>query len=83
MLCSHNWAFYIQGSWVSISCCGTWSGYMHKVYIALQELLAVSLMLCKMAFQLSNKMVNLQSDNIVATAYLCNQGGTAYSSFSD
>ena len=58
----HHWAFYIQGLGVPISCYGTWSGSMHKVHIALQELQAIVPMLCKMAFQLSNKVVALHLD---------------------
>ena len=45
--------------------------------IALQELQAVALMLCKMALRLSGKMVVLHLDNSIAKAFLCNQGGTA------
>ena len=32
-------------------------------------------MLCRMAFQLSGKVVTLQLDNNIAKAYLCNPGG--------
>ena len=45
-------------------------------HIALQELQAVVIMLCRMAFCLSGKMVPLHLDNSTAKAYLCNQGGT-------
>ena len=51
---------------------------MHRVHIALQELQAVELMLYKMAFQLSGKVIALYLDNSTAKAYLCNQGGTAF-----
>ena len=68
---------YIQGSWIPISCCGTWSSFMHMVLIALQELQAVALMPCKMAFWLSNKVVALHLDNSTAKVYLYNQMDTA------
>ena len=70
-------AFYLQGSGVSISCCGTWCGSVCRVHITLQELQAIALMLCKMVFQLSGKVVVLHLDNFIAKVYLCNQGGTA------
>ena len=41
-----------------------------------QELQAVAVMLCRMAFCLSGKVVALHLDNSTAKAYLCNQGGT-------
>ena len=65
---SHHWAIYIQGSGVPVSCCGTWCGSVHRMHISL---------LCKMAFQLSSKVIALHLDNNAAKAYLCNQGGTA------
>ena len=46
------------------------------VHIALQELQAVTLMLCKIAFQLSRKAVALHLDNSTAKAYLFSQDGT-------
>ena len=45
-------------------------------HIALQELQAIAMMLCRMAFCLSGKVVALHLDNNTAKAYLCNQGGT-------
>ena len=45
-------------------------------HIALKELQAVAMMLCRMAFCLSSKVVALHLDNSTAKAYLCNQGGT-------
>ena len=71
----HHQAFNVQGSGVPISCCGTWSGSLHRVHIALQELQDATLMLCKMVFQLSNKVVALHLGNNPAKAYLCNQDG--------
>ena len=44
------WAFHFQGSCFPFSCNGTWSRYMGKVHIGLQELKAFELRLCKMAF---------------------------------
>ena len=35
------------------------------------------MMLCRMAFHLSGKLVALHLDNSTPKAYLCNQGGTA------
>ena len=66
----HHW-------WVPISCCGTWSSSMYKVYIPLLELQAVAFILCKVAFQFPIKVVALHLDSSIAKAYLCNQGGTA------
>ena len=49
--------------------------YIFKVHIALQELQAVSLMLQKVAFQCSGKVVALHLDSSSATVNLCYQGG--------
>ena len=52
-------------------------GSMCRAHIALQELQAITMMLYRMAFHLSGKVVALHLDNsIMAKAYLCNQGGT-------
>ena len=67
---------YFHGSGDPISCCGNWSASMHKVHIALQGLQAVVLLLCKMTFYLSGKVVSLHLDNSTDKAYLCNQRGT-------
>ena len=48
---------------------------MCRAHIALQELQPVAMMLCRMAFHLSSKVVSLHFDNSTAKAYLCNQGG--------
>ena len=48
---------------------------MCKVNIALQEPQAVSLMLHRMVFHLTGKVVALHMDSNTAEAYLCNQGG--------
>ena len=73
---STNWAFYFQGSGLYLSVSGSWSGSMYRAHIALQELQAVAMMLHRMAFCLSGKMVALDLDNSMAKAYLCNQGST-------
>ena len=49
---------------------------MWRAHVALQELQADAMMLCRMAFHLSSKVVVLCLDNSTAKAYLCNQGGT-------
>ena len=49
---------------------------MCRAHIALQELQAIAMMLHRMAFCLSGKLVALHFDNNTAKAYLCNQGGT-------
>ena len=47
-----------------------------RAHIALLELQVVVVMLCRMVFCLSGKVVALHLDNSTAKAYLCNQGGT-------
>ena len=69
-----HWAFYFQGSGLLFSVRGSWSGSMCRAYTALQELQAVAMILHRMAFQLSSKVVALHLDNSTAKAYLCNQG---------
>ena len=71
-----HWAFYFQGSGLPLSVSGTWSGSLSRAHIALQELQAVAVMLRRMAFCLSGRVVALHLDNSTAKAYLCNQGGT-------
>ena len=71
-----HWAFYFQGSGLPLSVSGAWSGCWSRAHITLQELQAVAIMLCKMAFCLSGKVVALHLDKSTAKAYLCNQGGT-------
>ena len=70
-----HWAFYFQGSGLPLSISGTWSGSLSRAHIALQELQAVAVMLRRMAFCLSGKVVALHLDNSTAKVYLCNQGG--------
>ena len=69
---------HLLGILLPLSVHGFWLGSISGVHIALQVLQAVALMLCRMAFQLSHKVVVLQSDNSTAKVNLCNQGGTVY-----
>ena len=71
-----HWAFYFQGSGLPLSVSECWPGSMCRTHIILQELQAVAMMLCNMAFHLSGKQVALHLDNSTAKTYLCNQGGT-------
>ena len=71
-----HWAFYYQGSGLPLSGSGSWFGSMCRSHIALQELQAIPMMLHRMVFCLSGKIVALHLDNSTAKAYLCNQGGT-------
>ena len=71
-----HWAFYFQGCGLPLSVSGAWSGSLCRAHIALQELQAVAIMLHRMAFCLSGKVVALHLDNNTAKAYLCNEGGT-------
>ena len=73
-----HWAFYFQGSGLPLSVSGAWSDSLSRAHIALQELQAVAIMLHRMAFCLSGKVVALHLDNSTAKAYLWNQGGTVY-----
>ena len=57
---------------------GSWSGAMYWAYNALWELQLVAMMLHKISFQLSGKVVPLNLDNCTGKAYLCNQGGTVF-----
>ena len=71
-----HWAFYFQGFGLPFSVSGSWSCSLCRDHISLQEFQAIVMMLCRMAFCLSSKVVALQLDNSTAKAYLCNQGGT-------
>ena len=71
-----HWAFYFQGSGLPLSVSGSWLGSLCRAHIALQELQAIAMMLHKIAFHLSGKVVALHLDNSTAKVYLCNQGGT-------
>ena len=63
-----HWAFYSQGSGLPLSVSGYWYCSMCRAHIALQELQAVAMMLHRMAFQLSGKVVALHLDNSTAKA---------------
>ena len=69
-------AFYFQGSGLPLLVSGCWSHSLCRAHITLQELQTIAMMLHRMAFHLSGKVVALHLDNITAKAYLCNQGGT-------
>ena len=71
-----HWAFYFQDCGLPLSVSGAWSGSLSSAYTALQQLQAVAIMLRRMAFCLSVKVVALHLDNSTAKVYLCNQGGT-------
>ena len=71
-----HWAFYFQGSGLPLSVSGSWYSFLCRAHITLQELWAIAMMLCRMAFHFSGKVVALHLDNSTAKAYLCNQGGT-------
>ena len=49
---------------------------MCRAHIALQEFQAIAMILHRMAFHLSGKVVALHLDNSTAKAYLCSHGGT-------
>ena len=68
--------FYFQGLGLPVSFSGSWSYSIHKVHIALQEPQMVLLMLQRMAFSLSGKVVIFYLDNSTAKAYECYQGST-------
>ena len=73
---SHG-AFYFQRTRFPLTYSGTWPGSVYNIHIVLQELYAVALMLCKMAFQLPCKVVALPLDTSTTKAYLCNKSGRA------
>ena len=64
--------FYFQGPGLPLLVSGPWSGSMCRAHIALQELQAVAMVLCRMAFHLSGKVVALHLDSSTAKVYLCN-----------
>ena len=67
-----HWAFYFQGSGLPLSISGSWSGSMCRANITLLKLQAIAMMLHRMGFHLSGKVVALHLDNSTANAYLCN-----------
>ena len=70
------WAFYFQGSGLPLLVSGSWSGSLCRAHITLQELQAIAMMLHRIPFCLSDKVVVLPLDNSTAKADLCNQDGT-------
>ena len=66
---SHSVGFLFSGFCVTLSMNGPWSWSMYSVHIDLQEHQAIALMLFRMAFQLSSKVVGLQLDNSTAKAF--------------
>ena len=73
---THSLGFYFQGSGLPSSVSDALSGSLGRAHFVLQELQAVAIMLHRIAFCLSGKVVALHLDNSTAKAYLCNQGGT-------
>ena len=71
-----HWTFYFQGSGLPLLVSGSWLGSLCRAHIALQKLQAIAMMLCRMAFHISGKVVALHLDNSTAKTYLCNEGGT-------
>ena len=71
-----HWAFYFQGSGLPLLVSESWSVSMCRDHNAWQELHAITMMLHRMAFHLSGKVVALHLDSSTANTYLCNQGGT-------
>ena len=57
------WAFFFQGSGLPLLFSGCWSGSVYRAYIALQELQVIAMMLCRMVFCLSGKVVALHMDS--------------------
>ena len=65
------WTFYFQGSGLPLSVSGSWLCSLCRAHIALLELQAIAIMLCRIAFCLSGKVVPLHLDNSTAKVYLC------------
>ena len=59
-------AFHFQGSGLFLTFSGMWTDSIYNINIALQELQAVVLMLHRVAFHLSVKVVSLHLDNSTA-----------------
>ena len=64
------WPFYFQGSGLPLLVSGSWSGSMCRAHITLQQLQAIAMMLHRMAFHISGKVVALYLDNSTAKASL-------------
>ena len=63
-----HWGFYFQGPGLPLLVSSSSSGSLCRAHIDLQELQAVAMMLCRMAFHLSGKVVPLHLDNNTAKA---------------
>ena len=74
MLCPVIEPLYFLDSGLPLPFCRTWAGSQCNVDIVFQKLYAVALMLHRMAFCLSSKVVRLHLDYITTKVYLCNQG---------
>ena len=74
---------HFQGSGLPLSFDGTWSAFMCKIHIALQEIQAVMGNAAGMAFHSSGKVVALHLYNRTAKTYLCNPNGKVSLSFPD
>ena len=57
-----HWTFCFRSPGLALFMSGSWLGSMCRVHIAIQEFQAVVLMLCRLAFQFSNKVVTLELD---------------------
>ena len=80
--CSYYWrchdqslSFLFSGSGLPLQVSGSWTGFICRAHMAFQELQAVAMMLHRMAFHLSSKVVALHLHISTAKAYLCNQCG--------
>ena len=69
-----HWAFYFQGSGLPLSVSWSCSCFICRAQIALLDLKVIAMMLHRMAFHLSDKVVALHLDNSTTKGYLCNQG---------
>ena len=65
---STHWDFYFQGSGLPLSVSESWSGFMCMAHIALQEPQTFAMVLHRMAFCLSGRVVALHLDNSTAKA---------------
>ena len=52
-----HWDFYFQGSGLLLLVSGSWLGFICRAHIAFQELQTIAMMLHRMAFHLSGKVV--------------------------
>ena len=64
------WPFFFQGSVLPLPMSGSWPRSMCWVHIAIQEFQAVALMLWRLAFQFSGRVVALQFNNSPANVFM-------------